>query len=160
MQMDVTSTETSQSWIFPEYLLIFLAKLEMDNITDLRVLFNDTALKKLASLNTKYVLTLRERIRMVMTSYKQPKCVPIFKGEANYEYWFYVLVVGGNESKNWVFEMVMALICFQRRGDVECNPAAENEAIIMAQWSEHAHVRGKFVHSTEKTFIVEDHTKI
>ena len=85
----------------------------MDNITDLRVLFNDTALKKLASLNTKYVLTLRERIRMVMTSYKQPKCVPIFKGEANYEYRFYVVVVGGNESKNWVLVMLMALICFR-----------------------------------------------
>ena len=113
MQMDVTSTEISQSWIFPEYLLIFLAKLEMDNITDLRVLFNDTALKKLASLNTKYVLTLRERIRMVMTSYKQPKCVPIFKGEANYEYWFYFVVVGGDESKNRVFVMLMALICFR-----------------------------------------------
>ena len=134
----------------------------MDNITDLRVLFNDTALKKLASLNTKYVLTLKGRkgSRMDMTSCKQPNCVPIFTGEANYEYWFYVVVVCGNESKIWVFEMVMALICFQRRGDVECNPAAEDAAIIMAQWSEHAHVRGKFVHSTEKTFIVEDYTKI
>ena len=97
---------------------------------------------------------------MDITSCKQPDCVPVFTDKANYEYWFDVVVVGGIESENWVLVTVMALICFQRRGDVECNPAAENAAIIMAQWSEHAYVRGKFVHSTEKTFIVEDHTKI
>ena len=53
------------------------------------------------------------------------------------------MVVGGIESENWVLVTVMALIYFQRRGDVECNPAAENAAVIMAQRLEHAHVRGK-----------------
>lgn len=70
---------------------------------------------------------------MNMTSYKQPDCVPIFMGEANYDFRFYVVMVGGNESKNWVLVMLMALICFQRGGDVECNPAAEDAAIIMAE---------------------------